>query len=43
MVTKGGLLIAKGGAMTGGGDGELGAKAAQFNQGQYHQLKQVSP
>lgn len=41
VVTKGGLLIAKTGAMTGGGGGNLEAKAAQLNQAQFQQLKQV--
>ena len=41
VVTKGGLLIAKAGAMTGGGSGDAAAKAARFDQARLQQLKQV--
>ena len=41
VVTKGGLLIAKTGAMTGGGSGDFAAKAARFDQAHIIQLKQA--
>lgn len=42
VVTKGGLLINKTGAMTGGGSGDFAAKAARFDQAHIQQLKQAS-
>lgn len=41
VVTKSGLLIAKSGAMTGGGTANLEAKAARFDEAHNMSLRQV--